>query len=90
MTRDGRREVVGFFGLFGSLGLDFGFYIGVAGFLFGGRRGVVDGGVFAFGTGRDSEELVKGQDARFAATIALLAFMEDGDASCLRVSVGFD
>jgi hypothetical protein len=44
--------------------------------------------VFAFCAGRDGQELIEGQHAWFAAAVALLAFVEDGDASCWCVSVG--
>jgi hypothetical protein len=72
LTRDRRWEVAGFFLLFGSLGLDLGFDVGIAGFL--------------LGTGSDGEELVESQDARFAATVAFLTFVEDGKASYWCVS----
>jgi hypothetical protein len=82
LTRNGRRKVV--IGWFASLGCDFGFDLGVGWFLLGRGGSVVDGGVFAFGAGSDGEESVKGQDSRFAAAIAFLALVEDGDAGCLR------
>lgn len=85
LARDGRWEIGGvFFGLLllGLLGFDFGFDVGVAGLLLGRGWSVVDGGVLALCAGRDGEELIEGQDARFAAAVALLAFVEDGNASC--------
>jgi hypothetical protein len=81
LTSDGRWEV--FIGRFGCLGCDFGFDLGIGGFLLGRGGCVVDGGVFAFGAGSDGEEFVKGQDSRFAAAIAFLALVEDGNAGCL-------
>jgi hypothetical protein len=86
LTRDRRWEVAGFFLLFGSLGLDFGFDVGIAGFLLCGSRSIVDGCVLALGTGSDGEELVESQDARFAATVTFLTFVEDGKASYWCVS----
>lgn len=88
LARDGRREVVAVVCGLGRLGLDFSFDIGFGGDLFGGRRSVVDGGVFADGAGCDGQELIEGQDARFAAAIALLAFVEDGNAGCRCRSAG--
>ena len=62
-----------------------GYVWGLDGFWLG---GVVDIRVLSLCAGLDCEELVKGQDARFAAAIALLALVEDGDASCWCVSGG--
>lgn len=89
LAGDGRWEVGGvFFGLLllGLLGFDFGFDVGVAGLLLGRGGSVVDGGVLALCAGRDGQELIEGQDAWFAAAVALLAFVENGDASCWCVS----
>jgi hypothetical protein len=36
--------------------------------------------MFAFGAGSNSKEFVKGQDSRFAAAIAFLAPVENGNA----------
>jgi hypothetical protein len=82
LTRDGRREV--FVGGFGCLGRDLCFDLGIGRLLLGRGGSVVNGCVLAFGAGSDSEEFVKGQDTRFATTIAFLALVEDGDAGCLR------
>lgn len=82
MAGDGRREVFGVVRWLGRLGLDFGFDVGIAGFLLGGCGSIIDGGVLADGAGSDCEEFVKRQDARFAAAVALLAFVEDGQAGC--------
>jgi hypothetical protein len=88
LTRDRRWEVARVFLLFGSLGLNFGFDVGVARFLLGGSGSVVDGCVFALSTRSDSEELVESQDARFAAAVAFLTFVEDGEASyCVLVGL---
>lgn len=86
LARDGRWEVGGVFGLLGLLSFDFGLDFGVAGFLLEWGGSVVDGCVLAFCAGSDGQELIEGQDARFAAAVALLAFVEDGNASCLCVS----
>lgn len=86
LARDGWWEVAGVFGLLRRLGLNLGFDFGGGRFLLGGSGSVVDGGVLTFCTGSDGQELVEGQDACFAAAVALLAFMEDGNASCWCVS----
>jgi len=88
LTSNGRWEVV--VGRFGSLCSDFGFDLGIGRFLLGRGGRVVDGGVFALGAGSDGEEFVKGQDSRFAAAIAFLALVEDGDAGCLGCQSGID
>jgi hypothetical protein len=61
--------------------LDFGFHIGIAGFLLRGSGSIVDGGVLALSTGSDGKELVESQDTRFAAAVAFLTFVEDRKAS---------
>jgi len=86
LARDGRWKVGSVFGFLGLLGFDFGFDFGVADLLLGGRGSVVDGGVLALCAGCDGQEFIEGQDTRFAAAVALLAFVEDGDASCWCVS----
>jgi len=86
LARDGRREVGGGFGLLGLLSLDFGFDFGVAGLLLEWSGSVVDGCVLAICARSDGQELIEGQNARLAAAVALLALVEDGNASCWCVS----
>ena len=78
LTSDRRREII--VGRFGGLSCDFGFDLGIGRFLLGRGGCVVDGGVFAFGAGSDGKEFVKSQDSRFAAAIAFLTLVENGNA----------